>query len=94
MQGETLKFEKPHTCLRTGFFSYNICIAGVVPQTVQLQAQAHVTLESLGWCHKPGERAKSCACRSVCFCTQIGTVASFRLLTQQLQSCSWWRRAV
>ena len=37
-----------------------MCIAGVISQSLQLGA--HVTLVSLGCCYKSGECAKSCAC--------------------------------
>jgi hypothetical protein len=54
-------------------------ISGLIPQSLQLQAQA--TLASLSWCHKSGQCAKSCARRSVCFCSQSGGGASIGLLT-------------
>jgi len=59
--------------------SYEVCIAGLIPQSPQLQEQ--VRSESLSWCHKSGECAKSCAGRSTCFCSQSGGVASIGLLT-------------
>jgi len=40
-----------------------------------------VTLESLGWCHKSGQCAKSCARRSLCSCSQSGGGAIIGLLT-------------
>ena len=43
-------------------------LAGVVPQSLQLQAQ--VTLVNRDWCHRSGQWAKSSSCRSVCFCSQ------------------------
>jgi len=52
--------------------------AGLIPQSLQRQAQ--VTLASLGWCHSTAECAKSCACRSVCFCSQSGGCACIHLL--------------
>ena len=52
--------------------------AELIPQI--LQPQAHVTLASLGLCHQSGERAKSCAPRSV-FCGQSGGGASIGLFT-------------
>jgi hypothetical protein len=47
-----------------------ISIAVLIPQSLQLQTQ--VTLASLGWCCQSGQCAKSCARRSVCFCSQSG----------------------
>jgi hypothetical protein len=55
------------------------CIAGLIPCGFQLQAL--VTLASLGWCHISSECMKSCAHRSVCFCSQSGGGTSVRLLT-------------
>jgi hypothetical protein len=55
------------------------CIAGLIPQSLQLQA--YVWLASLGWCHKSSECARSCARRSVCFCSLGGGVARIRLLS-------------
>jgi hypothetical protein len=43
-------------------------VAGVIPQSLQLQAQ--VKIASRSWRHKSGECAKSCARESVCFCNQ------------------------
>jgi hypothetical protein len=56
-----------------------IYIAGLIPLSLQLQAQVRVG--SLGWCHKSGECAKSCARRSVCFCSQSSAGISTGLLT-------------
>jgi hypothetical protein len=53
-----------------------------------------VKLASLGWCHKWGECAKSCARRSVSFCSESRGRASIVLLTYQLQSCGRSRRTV
>jgi hypothetical protein len=54
-------------------------LAGIVPWSLQLQAQ--VTLVSLDWCHKSGECTKSCSRRSLCFCSRSSGGASVRLLT-------------
>ena len=59
--------------------TYEVCIAALIPQSPQLQAQ--VRSESLRWCHKSGECAKSCARRSVCLWSQGGGGASIGLLT-------------
>ena len=53
-------------------------IAGVIPRSLQLQA---LILASLGSFHMSGQCAKSCARRSVCFCSQSGGGASIGLLT-------------
>ena len=55
-----------------------LIIAGLIPQSPQLQAQ--VTLPVLG-CHKSVEGAKSFARRSVCFCCRGDGGASIGLLT-------------
>jgi len=47
--------------------------AGVISQSPQLQAQ--ITLVILDWCKKSSECGKSCACRSICFCSQSDGVA-------------------
>jgi len=52
-------------------------IAGLFPQRFQRQAQ--VTLASLGWCHKSGGCAESCARRSECFYSQSAAACSIRL---------------
>ena len=44
------------------------CTAWLIYQSLRFQAQ--VKLASLGWCHKTGECANSCARRSVCFWSQ------------------------
>ena len=56
---------------------WNLFIAGLIKQSLQLQAQ--VTLTSWRWCHKPGECAKSYARKSVCFCSRSDGGASIRL---------------
>jgi len=66
-------------------------IAGVIPQSLQPQTQ--VTLASLALCPELGVCAKSCARRSVCFCSQSDGGASIGLLTLQLQSCDWGKMA-
>jgi hypothetical protein len=60
-------------------WSHSTGIAALTPQSLRLQAQ--LMLASLGSCHKSGECAKSCARRSVCFCSQNGGGASIGLLT-------------
>jgi len=57
----------------------NVSIAGLIPKGFQPQAQ--VKLANLDLCHKSGECAKSCARRSVCFCSQSVGGASIGLLT-------------
>jgi len=54
-------------------------IKGLIPQSLQFQAL--VRLASLGWCRESGECAKSCACRSVCFCNDNAADGSIGLLT-------------
>ena len=54
-----------------------------------LQPQAQVSLERLGWCHKSVECAKSCARRSVCFCSQSVGSTNDPVPMQQLQSSDW-----
>ena len=56
-----------------------------------LQHQAKVTLASLGCYHKSGHCAKSCAHRSLRFCSHRAASASIRLLASWLQSCDWSR---
>jgi len=55
------------------------CVAELIPRVLQLQLQ--VTLVSRDWCHNSGQCAKSCARRSVCFCSQSGGGATIGLLT-------------
>jgi len=64
-----------HTSSPTSF----LIIARVIPQSLQLQTQ--LTLASRSWCLKVGGWVKSCARRSVCFCSQSGRSASIGLLT-------------
>jgi len=59
--------------------NFEACIAVLTPQSLQLQKQ--VKLMSLGWCHKSGQCAKSCARISVYFCSQSGGGAGIGLLT-------------
>jgi len=54
-------------------------MAGLISQSLLPKTQA--TSANLAWCHKSGECAKSCARRSVCFCTQSGGGASIGLRT-------------
>jgi hypothetical protein len=54
-------------------------IAGLITQSIWLKKQ--VTLASLGWCHKKGECAKSCARGSECFCGRRCGGASIGVLT-------------
>jgi hypothetical protein len=62
-------------------------IAGLILQSLQLQAK--VKLPSVGCCHKSEACAKSCARRSVCFCSQSGGGVSIILLTLQLfETCT------
>jgi hypothetical protein len=58
--------------------THDVCIAGLIPQSPQLQAQ--VRSASLCWCHKSGKCAMSCASRSACCCSQSGG-ASIGLIT-------------
>jgi hypothetical protein len=74
------------------FRAMELSIPGLIPQSLQLQAQ--VTLASLGRCHKSGRCAKSCARRSLCFCSQSGGGAGIGLLTYQLLSRDCGRRVV
>jgi len=60
-------------------------IAGLIPQSLHLQTQ--VTLASQSWCHKPGQCAKSCARRSVCFHSQKGRGASIHLFSMKTCPC-------
>ena len=82
------KYSKRNASLRVCLWR----ILRLIPRSLQLQA--HVNLASLGWRHKWGKCAKSYARRSVCFCSQSGGDASIGLITLQLQSCDWGRRAV
>jgi hypothetical protein len=78
-----------HTCNNGCAENICTCIAGLIPQSLQLQA--HVTLANMGWYHKC---ANSCARRSVCFCCHSGGGASIVLLTQHLISRDCGRRAL
>ena len=60
-------------------------ITGLIPQSLQLQTL--VTLVSLGSCCKAGECAKSCARKSVCYCSQSAGDGSINLITWQSQLC-------
>jgi len=53
-------------------------VAGLIPQSLQLQVQVTGNLE---WSYKSWECAKLCAHRSVCFCSQSGGGANIHLLT-------------
>jgi hypothetical protein len=57
-----------HLLIGATLLNVNACIAWLIRQSVQLQAQ--VTLASLGRCHKSGKCAKSCTYRSARFCDQ------------------------
>jgi len=59
--------------------SYSAGTAGVIPQSLQLQAQ--LMFSTVFWRQNSGECAKSCGRRSVSFCSQNGGDASIGLLT-------------
>jgi hypothetical protein len=77
---QNLNHEKnEHFALPSAWQLLPSAISELIPQSIQLRAE--VMLASLGWCHKLGECAKSCARRSVCFCHQSDRVVSTGLLT-------------
>jgi hypothetical protein len=83
---------KKRLLIVTTRLNVNVCIAWLIRQRLQLQAQ--VTFASLGRCHKSGKYAKSCARRSVRFWNHGAVdVPLFGCLRTSLQSRDWNRRS-